>query len=244
MITALPMPTWVEDAVCATIDPETFFPEKGARPDAAKAICAGCHVRDACLQWALDTRQRFGVWGGTTATERRSLLGDPPELDKDRTDLDEAEDDVDDPIAGRHGTYAGYRAHAKHDIPQCERCKAAHADRARKILAARNARGAEQSAETNALLDAFARHLDEGHAPVVAAQMAGAGSLNAVAVAARRHGRPELGRIADNARRSNGGAPDAEAAALAAVNATDDEATAAAARRALLTAANPVRRAS
>jgi WhiB family transcriptional regulator, redox-sensing transcriptional regulator len=37
-------------------------------------VCAGCPVRAACLEHALRTRERFGVWGGLTEEERQELL--------------------------------------------------------------------------------------------------------------------------------------------------------------------------
>jgi len=40
----------------------------------AKAICRSCHVRQPCLEFALDRRERDGVWGGATEKERRRLL--------------------------------------------------------------------------------------------------------------------------------------------------------------------------
>jgi len=38
----------------------------------AKAICAGCPVRNECLAFALRTGQVDGIWGGTTTHERAS----------------------------------------------------------------------------------------------------------------------------------------------------------------------------
>jgi WhiB family redox-sensing transcriptional regulator len=66
---------WMEGAVCTQTDPEVFFPERAERvkASAAKAICRRCPVRDACLEWALDNGERFGVWGGTSETDRRRL---------------------------------------------------------------------------------------------------------------------------------------------------------------------------
>jgi len=68
-------------AACRTADPELFFaPEaefvsaRRRREAAAKAICAGCPARAACLAWALDTRQAFGIWGGAGEDERRAML--------------------------------------------------------------------------------------------------------------------------------------------------------------------------
>ena len=40
----------------------------------AKAICATCPVAEACLEYAIATRQGDGVWGGLTAVERHRLI--------------------------------------------------------------------------------------------------------------------------------------------------------------------------
>ena len=36
----------------------------------AKAICQVCGVTEECLAFALQTRQVFGIWGGSTPQER------------------------------------------------------------------------------------------------------------------------------------------------------------------------------
>jgi WhiB family redox-sensing transcriptional regulator len=64
---------WRQEAACRGGEVERFFPVSDAEAGAAKAICAGCPVRDACLNWALSTHQDDGVWGGLTDTERRRL---------------------------------------------------------------------------------------------------------------------------------------------------------------------------
>lgn len=64
---------WVEDAVCAQTDPESFFPEKGGSTRDAKRICMGCSVRAECLVYALDNDIRFGIWGGMSERERRKI---------------------------------------------------------------------------------------------------------------------------------------------------------------------------
>ncbi|MBM7280330.1 WhiB family transcriptional regulator [Gordonia rubripertincta] len=72
LLAGLPKPpTWHEDAICSQADPDAWFPEKGEATVAAKLICAGCDVREQCLQWALDNGERFGVWGGLSERERR-----------------------------------------------------------------------------------------------------------------------------------------------------------------------------
>jgi WhiB family redox-sensing transcriptional regulator len=65
--------SWREDALCAQVDPEIFFPEKGQPTRDAKKICATCDVREQCLQWAITANQRHGVLGGLTARERSRL---------------------------------------------------------------------------------------------------------------------------------------------------------------------------
>ena len=69
---------WEELAACRGTDPELFFPVSTTGPSAvqirqAKAICAGCPVRQPCLDYALATGQQFGIWGGLDETERRAL---------------------------------------------------------------------------------------------------------------------------------------------------------------------------
>lgn len=64
---------WRERALCSQTDPEAFHPEKGGSTKAAKKVCESCDVREECLQWALDTNERFGIWGGLSERERRKL---------------------------------------------------------------------------------------------------------------------------------------------------------------------------
>ena len=67
---------WSNEAACLSAEPETFFPigsGGGALDDVAmaKAICGSCAVLTACREYALATRQPFGVWGGLDEDERR-----------------------------------------------------------------------------------------------------------------------------------------------------------------------------
>lgn len=65
---------WAVFAACREADPALFF--AGTRDDerSALALCAVCTVSEECLDFALATRERFGVWGGTTERERKKLL--------------------------------------------------------------------------------------------------------------------------------------------------------------------------
>jgi WhiB family transcriptional regulator, redox-sensing transcriptional regulator len=69
---------WRAKAACVGQDTELFFASgnTGAAAEQieqAKAICACCEVRIACLEWALTTHQDAGVWGGLSEDERRTL---------------------------------------------------------------------------------------------------------------------------------------------------------------------------
>ncbi len=64
---------WKSDAACRTVDTSIFFPESEAAAAPALAVCARCPVREQCLDFALETRQHDGIWGGATETERRRL---------------------------------------------------------------------------------------------------------------------------------------------------------------------------
>lgn len=66
-------PLWIEDALCAQIDMERWFPDKGGSTREAKAMCARCPVRPPCLQYALANGERYGIWGGKSERERRKL---------------------------------------------------------------------------------------------------------------------------------------------------------------------------
>ena len=65
---------WRTKGVCQTVDPETFFPVPMAPADVAVGLCGRCPVAGACLAWALSVGDCHGVWGGTTARERRAML--------------------------------------------------------------------------------------------------------------------------------------------------------------------------
>jgi WhiB family transcriptional regulator, redox-sensing transcriptional regulator len=65
--------SWQERALCAQVDPELFFPEKGGTAREAKKVCRACEVRAECLEFSLQHDQRSGVWGGLSERERRKL---------------------------------------------------------------------------------------------------------------------------------------------------------------------------
>jgi WhiB family redox-sensing transcriptional regulator len=67
---------WRDHAACAGYPNDLFFPVGDVNElliERAKAICSICPVTEECLQYALETNQRNGIWAGTTEDERRSL---------------------------------------------------------------------------------------------------------------------------------------------------------------------------
>lgn len=58
---------------CRGVDPDLFFPERGASTREAKEVCRGCVVRQACLDYALEAGEKHGIWGGMSERERRRL---------------------------------------------------------------------------------------------------------------------------------------------------------------------------
>ncbi|HXU96825.1 MAG TPA: WhiB family transcriptional regulator [Jiangellaceae bacterium] len=69
---------WRHIAACRDEDPELFFPIGNTGPallqiEEAKSVCRRCPVREDCLQFALESGQDAGVWGGLSEDERRAL---------------------------------------------------------------------------------------------------------------------------------------------------------------------------
>lgn len=75
-------PDW-KQALCRKQDANIFFPERGTAQRTAaesKAICNGIAGRPACpelatcLEYAIDRRERFGIWGGKSERERARIV--------------------------------------------------------------------------------------------------------------------------------------------------------------------------
>lgn len=69
---------WRHRAICKWEDPELFFPIGNAEPAQrqiaeAKAVCNRCPVKPECAEWALESGQTAGVWGGLSEDERAAL---------------------------------------------------------------------------------------------------------------------------------------------------------------------------
>lgn len=82
---------WRRLALCAQVDPELWFPERGESKRAAKQLCRRCESRLPCLRYALENRVPHGVWGGFSERQRsrmrladaeRAIAADPPRPEK------------------------------------------------------------------------------------------------------------------------------------------------------------------
>lgn len=71
---SIELPSW-ENAACRSVDPELFFVEIGNSVKAAqaKSVCRGCPVKAQCLEYAVNWRIPFGIWGGANPKERMQL---------------------------------------------------------------------------------------------------------------------------------------------------------------------------
>ncbi|MDX5568457.1 WhiB family transcriptional regulator [Streptomyces sp. ID05-04B] len=104
-------------------DADLMFETNAASVALAKSICAGCPVRPACLAWALDAGEEYGVWGGKSEAERRAILrrraaaGGKPAPRKGGRPRAEC------------GTASAYDRHSKLGEPIDDACRAAHTAR-------------------------------------------------------------------------------------------------------------------
>jgi WhiB family transcriptional regulator, redox-sensing transcriptional regulator len=67
-------PMWRQKAACRGVDPDIFYPVSDEEAEDARAICRSCPVQEPCLEWALASREKEGVWGGATERERRRII--------------------------------------------------------------------------------------------------------------------------------------------------------------------------
>jgi WhiB family redox-sensing transcriptional regulator len=118
---------WREQALCAQIGGDVWFPESGGSVREAKAVCNGgggrppCPVRQECLEAALNRNDRYGIYGGLTDRERRAL--------RRRLDLPT----VREPREIVHGTEAGCQAHRRRGEAACDACLTAERRRPRGV---------------------------------------------------------------------------------------------------------------
>lgn len=73
---------WQVFGACRGMDVDLFYHPPGEsrrtktqRINHAKTICHTCPVIAECAEWALNTREPYGIWGGLSEDERAAILG-------------------------------------------------------------------------------------------------------------------------------------------------------------------------
>lgn len=69
--------SWAEEAACRGEDFSLFFPDGESankqQIEQAMEFCNRCPVADECLDEALERPEQYGIWGGLTEDDRRTL---------------------------------------------------------------------------------------------------------------------------------------------------------------------------
>lgn len=64
---------WQDQALCAQVGGDAWFPDMGESNAEAKRVCRACPVRGECLEYALANGEQWGVWGGMSEQQRSRL---------------------------------------------------------------------------------------------------------------------------------------------------------------------------
>jgi WhiB family redox-sensing transcriptional regulator len=65
---------WADRAACRGLEPTIFYPATDEEADDAKRVCDTCSVQTECLEFAIERREKDGVWGGATERERMRII--------------------------------------------------------------------------------------------------------------------------------------------------------------------------
>lgn len=63
----------MRQAACRDKPTEFFYPPRGGNVSGPQAVCAGCPVREECLDYAIANGDHFGIWGGLSDKQRRKV---------------------------------------------------------------------------------------------------------------------------------------------------------------------------
>ncbi len=63
---------WRDAAACRG-STQIFFPEQGGNWKDPKELCMSCPVRVECLDFALRSGEKHGIWGGKSERQRREM---------------------------------------------------------------------------------------------------------------------------------------------------------------------------
>src|SRR5258708_39731806 len=62
-----------DQAACRGMSLDVFFESDDGATDRARAVCVRCPIMGLCRDFAVATRQEFGIWGGSTPSERKAI---------------------------------------------------------------------------------------------------------------------------------------------------------------------------
>lgn len=78
--------SWQDEAACQGADIDLFFSLDDHDQRQALEYCKGCPVQQECLRDAISHGEMYGIWGGMTESERRSIIRDHRRQRRDRSD--------------------------------------------------------------------------------------------------------------------------------------------------------------
>ena len=74
-----PIANWMQHGACRNqaYNPDWWWPDRGdvdhGNTPLAVSICGQCNVRDLCLDYAIQHKEREGIWGGLLPAARTAL---------------------------------------------------------------------------------------------------------------------------------------------------------------------------
>lgn len=69
------MEKWRSDSNCTSADTALLYDtEESVMKKHAAKVCFNCPVQNQCLYTAISIGERYGVWGGLTPRQRKSLI--------------------------------------------------------------------------------------------------------------------------------------------------------------------------
>ena len=108
---------WITEGLCAQSDPDLWHPDHGQNGTAAKLVCRSCPVQIDCLTWAVENGEHHGIWGGTTANERRHLKR------SSTITMDTVTAITAVVTESTCGTLYGVKVHRRNRTPVCDECR-------------------------------------------------------------------------------------------------------------------------
>lgn len=185
---------WRDRAACVGKDPEWWFSYSSGELALARSICGKCPVAVQCLKYALESDERYGIFGGLDEYQRASIRR------KEAKEEARKESPVPRVIRPRHprehGTTRGYRQHKNLQERPCQPCKdAAREQRAEQAATQTDTpRRARSTADLLEALDTM-----RGESPERVAQRLGM-TLSGISRTLRRAGKHNEARLFDQAR--------------------------------------------